>query len=173
MRYVPLVALRLRHPYYADERCPDFEVRLSPSGRRVVERHRLIVRPTTDGVVLITAVDGDGVPPIELADDAPITVRVDVRNVGEEYTASEVVQLYVGAPGVAAARPVRELRAFGKVTLEPSKAARVEMTLRPSDLAYYDVGAGAWAVEPGTYTIEVGTSSRDLPLAGEITLSEG
>lgn len=108
-----------------------------------------------------------------IADDAPITVRVDVRNVGEEYTASEVVQLYVGAPGVAAARPVRELRAFGKVTLEPSKAARVEMTLRPSDLAYYDVGAGAWAVEPGTYTIEVGTSSRDLPLAGEITLSEG
>jgi hypothetical protein len=80
VRYVPLVALRLRHPYYADGRCPDFEVRLTASGRRVAERHRLIVRPTADGVVLITAVDGDGVPPIELTDDAPITLELALQN---------------------------------------------------------------------------------------------
>ncbi|MEZ4381198.1 MAG: glycoside hydrolase family 3 C-terminal domain-containing protein [Nannocystaceae bacterium] len=107
-----------------------------------------------------------------IADDAPITVRVDVRNVGE-VAASEVVQLYVGAPGEAAPRPVRELKAFGKVRLEPGAAARVEMTLRPADLAYYDVDAAAWAVEPGAYTIEAGSSSRDLPLNGALTLSAG
>ncbi|MEZ4382385.1 MAG: hypothetical protein R3A79_13625 [Nannocystaceae bacterium] len=80
MRYVPLVTLRIRHPYYGDGRCPDFEVRLSASGRRVVERHRLIARPTADGLTLIAAVDGEGAPPVELADDTAIGLELALRN---------------------------------------------------------------------------------------------
>lgn len=80
MRYVPLVALKLHHPFYGDGGCPDFEIRLSASGRRVVERHRLIARPTNAGLTLITAVDGNGTPPVELSQDAPLGFELVLQN---------------------------------------------------------------------------------------------
>ncbi len=103
--------------------------------------------------------------------DGTLTVTVDLHNRGERAGA-EVVQLYVGAPGAALRRPVRELKAFGKVHLDADERARLVMSVRTSELAYYDVAGSSWRVEPGRYTIEAGTSSRDLPLHGELVLLE-
>lgn len=170
MRYVPLVALRLRHPYYADERCPDFEVRLSPSGRRVAERHRLIVRPTTDGVVLITAVDGDGVPPVELADDAPITFELALRN--PDFSRFTDLSAYAGnaAPRLVNADAptggeltLGEREAWGGESLRVQGGAGQERFVlagrpRPGvELASFivegDAGVSVSAYEPATRTL--------------------
>lgn len=109
-------------------------------------------------------------PQASIDADASLKVTVDLENTGDRAGA-EVVQLYVGAPGEAVPRPLRELRAFGKVALDPGERIRLEMSLRTDDLAYYDALGSAWRVEPGRYRIEVGTSSRDLPLSGEIELT--
>jgi hypothetical protein len=47
----------------------------------------------------------------------------------------------------------------------------VPLVLRAADLAFYDTGTSAWQVEPITYDVEVGPSSRDLPLQGSFTIA--
>jgi len=78
-----------------------------------------------------------------------------------------VAQLYVGDPQSSLPRPPRELKAFRKVFLRPGETKRVEIDLSPRDLAFYSDAARAWVVEAGEFTVAVGGSSRDLPLAGE------
>jgi len=90
-----------------------------------------------------------------------LDVTVDVQNVGER-DGQEVVQLYVSAPGVQLERPARELRAFRKLELSAGERARVQISLGARDLAYWDEGAGAWALEPGRYRVQVGGSSADI-----------
>jgi len=80
---------------------------------------------------------------------------------------AEVAQLYVGDPQSSLPRPPRELKAFRKVFLRPGETKRVEIDLSPRDLAFYSDAARAWVVEAGEFTVAVGGSSRDLPLAGE------
>ncbi len=123
----------------------------------------------------------------------PVTVEVDVRNTGER-AGSEVVQLYVEPVDPAIQRPVRELKAFRKVRLEPGAEATVTLELEPRAFAYYDVAdptyrdhlsaapvpaegdalhreEAGWWVDPGTYVIHAGRSSRDF--AGDVTVTLG
>jgi beta-glucosidase len=60
-------------------------------------------------------------------------------------------------------RPVKELRGFKKVTLAPGETATVSLAITPESLAFYDVRM-QYVVEPGEFTIMVGTSSRDADL---------
>jgi beta-glucosidase len=64
----------------------------------------------------------------------------------------------------------RDLKAFTRVHLEPGETRTVPLEVRAADLAYWDVGAGAWAVEPITFDVHVGPSAADLPLAGSFTV---
>ena len=98
-----------------------------------------------------------------------ITVSLTVTNTGSR-AGQEVVQLYAGRTDVAGARPVRELRAFTKVALEPGAATRVSFTLTERDLSRWSVRAGGWVLEPGPYRLDVGASSRDLRLGAEVVL---
>jgi beta-glucosidase len=96
--------------------------------------------------------------------DDELFVSVDVTNTGS-VAGEEVVQLYVSYDGSAVDRPVRELKSFARVHLEPGESRSVGLVLRIRDLAYYDDVAGAWLTERIPHTVYAGSSSRDLPLS--------
>jgi beta-glucosidase len=98
-----------------------------------------------------------------LADDGMLRARVQVTNIGGR-SGDEVVQLYVGAVGSSVERAVRDLRAFQRVSLAAGETKTVTLKVPVSDLAYFDVAADRFVVEPIEYVAQVGSSSRDLPL---------
>jgi beta-glucosidase len=116
------------------------------------------------------ALDRTEVSPDELADGGTVTVSVDVTNTGPR-TGKQVVQVYVRDRGACVYRPDRELRAFTKVALEPGESTRVELPLGQRAFAFWDVAADGWTVEPGTFEVLVGVSSRDLRGRAELTVT--
>lgn len=92
---------------------------------------------------------------------ADLAVSVDVTNSGK-VTGKEVVQLYIGDDESSVDRPVKELKGFRKVALEPGETKTVTFTVTPDMLKYYDASAGEWVLEPGVFTAYVGSSSRDI-----------
>ncbi len=102
----------------------------------------------------------------ELTTADTLRVTVDLTNSGA-HDGDEVVQLYVGANDSTLDRPLRELRAFARVTLEAGASTSVELAVDVTDLAYWDVSEGQWQVEPLSYTVYVGPSSRVLPLTAD------
>jgi beta-glucosidase len=101
----------------------------------------------------------------EIAPDGSVRVAVDVTNTGG-MAGDEVVQLYVSYRGSRVQRAPKDLRGFARVHLAPGQTATVPLEVRAADLAYWDVDAGAWRVEPIEYGVHVGPSSRELPLEG-------
>lgn len=91
-------------------------------------------------------------------------LEVRVKNTGE-VAGQEVVQLYVEERQPCVVRPARALRAFAKVALALGEEKRVTFALNRRDFAYYDPAVHGWEVNPGTFDIRVGGSSRDLPLS--------
>ncbi|MEU3463911.1 glycoside hydrolase family 3 C-terminal domain-containing protein [Streptomyces sp. NPDC006733] len=96
------------------------------------------------------------------------TVSATVTNSGDRAGA-EIVQLYVGAPA-ATGEPVRQLKGFERVELQPGESRRVRFTLTAHDLAHWSDTADGWTTAPGAYRILVGDSSRNLPLTGTLTV---
>ena len=92
-----------------------------------------------------------------------IVVQVDVANTGDR-AGSEVVQVYVAYPESAVERPRKELKAFRKVRLEPGEVQSFALALPTQRLAWYDAAQEAFVVEPGRYTLLVGTSSHPTGL---------
>ncbi|KAH9892098.1 glycoside hydrolase superfamily [Xylariomycetidae sp. FL2044] len=100
--------------------------------------------------------------------DVVATVSARVSNTGG-VAGAEVAQLYVGFPA-AAGEPVRQLRGFEKVALEPGASATVKFELTRRDLSVWDTGAQEWKLEAGVYTMYVAASSRDLKGSATITI---
>jgi beta-glucosidase len=92
--------------------------------------------------------------------DEVISVQTTVQNTGS-LAGAEVAQLYLSFP-TEADQPVRILRGFEKVNITAGSSAAVSFSLRRRDISYWDVAAQKWAVANGTYTLSVGSSSRDL-----------
>ena len=88
------------------------------------------------------------------------TVEVDVANTGT-LRGDEVVQLYVRDDFSSVTRPVLELKAFKRITLEPGQSSTVTFTIKPRDLWFYNMDMKR-VVEPGTFTIFAGPNSVDL-----------
>ena len=86
-----------------------------------------------------------------------VTVTVDVKNTGSRKGA-EVVQLYIRDEYSSVARPVKELKGFKKIWLEPGQTQAVSFTINPELLSFYDTNM-KWVIEPGDFSIMVGTSS--------------
>jgi beta-glucosidase len=104
-------------------------------------------------------------------DDAQsLTVAATVTNTGSR-AGKEVVQVYLSPPASAVARPVRELKAFAKVALEPGESRRVHLILTRRDLSYFHPGQRRWVIEGGEFGIAVGASSRDLRLTATVTVT--
>ncbi|MFE4468715.1 beta-glucosidase [Leifsonia sp. NPDC056824] len=112
------------------------------------------------------------------AADGRVRVTCTVTNVGG-VAGAEVVQLYVGDPEAEVHRPLRELRGFEKIALEPGGTATVSFDLESRDFGYWDTAStrpdgrsGLWRQEGGAFTIEVGASSRDIRLTAAIDLPD-
>ncbi len=90
-----------------------------------------------------------------------VEAELEIANAGPREGV-EVVQLYVAAPDASTSRPRRELRAFACVELEAGASRRVRLALDGRAFSQYVVEEGRWAVDPGSYHIEVGASSRDI-----------
>ncbi|SNT65449.1 beta-glucosidase [Asanoa hainanensis] len=97
-------------------------------------------------------------------DDLAVELTCTVKNTGDRV-GKETVQLYVGAPHGKVTRPVRELKAFVKISLYPGEQRTVTFHLGARDLAYWSSAHRRWVVEAGTYQLFVGASSRDLRLS--------
>ena len=76
---------------------------------------------------------------------------------------SEVVQMYIRDLISSVTRPVKELKGFQKVFLNPGEKKTVELEIRPESLAFYNIEM-KYVVEPGEFEIMIGTSSRDSDL---------
>lgn len=100
---------------------------------------------------------------------AAVKVSVDVTNTGKRAGA-EVLQCYVSDPECSVERPVKELRSFGKVFLQPGETKTVEMLVNNRGFAFYDVTSKAFLVEPGEFVIHVGTSSDRIVESATIQL---
>ncbi len=90
----------------------------------------------------------------------PIEVAVTVSNSGK-VAGEEVVQLYVRDLVGSVTRPVKELKGFQKIKLEPGASQQVRFTLTAKDLAFYTRNMD-FAAEPGAFKVYVGTNSRDV-----------
>ncbi|GKT50518.1 putative beta-glucosidase M [Colletotrichum spaethianum] len=89
----------------------------------------------------------------------------DVKNTGT-VAASEVTQLYVGIPN----GPVKQLRGFEKILLQPKELKTVTFPLTRRDLSTWDVFQQNWVLQKGEYTIYIGASSRDVRLTSKLVL---
>lgn len=104
-----------------------------------------------------------------LAEGRTLEVSVPVKNVGK-MAGAEVVQLYVSDPECSVDRPVKELKGFGKLYLEPGETGVLKFTLGTDDLAFFDAGKHEWVAEPGVYRVLVGASSADIRAEAEFEL---
>jgi beta-glucosidase len=87
------------------------------------------------------------------------TVSVDITNTGK-MKADEVVQLYIRDNVSSVTRPVKELKGFERITLNAGETKTISFTIDASTLAFYDLKMN-YTVEPGTFTIMVGTASNN------------
>ena len=106
----------------------------------------------------------------EMKDTDTLTVSVNVRNTGK-VKGKEVVQLYVGMPESHTIRPVKELRGFEKIELEPGEEKTVTFTLAKRAFAYYRTDISDWYVESGDYTIMAAKSSRDIACTATVNVT--
>jgi beta-glucosidase len=95
--------------------------------------------------------------------DLPIRVSFDVTNTGQRAGA-EVAQLYVGQRNPRVDRPVKELKGYRKVLLQPGQSRRVTIELNGRSLAYYNPGSSNWVIDPDVFDISVGAASDDIRL---------
>jgi beta-glucosidase len=98
-----------------------------------------------------------------------VTVQVDVTNVGER-TGDEVVQLYIHQEVPLMTRPVKELKAFRRVTIEPRQTRTITFRLAVNQSGFYDRN-DHFVVEPGTVELMVGSSSQDIYCTGSFVIS--
>jgi beta-glucosidase len=99
-----------------------------------------------------------------------VTVTANVTNTGQRAGA-EVAQLYVGDPSTSAVpEPPNQLQGFSKVWLNPGQSRRVSFMLNARSFSFWDTASSSWRVAGGTYHINVGDSSRSLPLTTTIRL---
>ena len=97
----------------------------------------------------------------ELSPDDSITVSADITNTGKR-AGEEVAELYLRDLHPKIDKPVRELKGFSKIALQPGETKTIHFTIKPRDLAYFDVPRHQWKADAGEYEIEIGASSRDI-----------
>lgn len=97
----------------------------------------------------------------KMAADGTLTVTVPVKNTGS-VAGKEVVQLYVGDDKCSVLRPLKELKHFQKIALQPGEEKSVTFTVTPEDLQFYDDKAACWKSEPGKFKLYIGSSSTDI-----------
>ena len=98
----------------------------------------------------------------------PVTVSFTVTNTGKRAGA-EVAELYVGQRSPTIDRPIKELKGFEKVNLNPGQSTKVTLSLDQRSFAFFNAKK-KWDAVAGEYNVVVGNSSDDTSLKGEVTL---
>jgi beta-glucosidase len=106
----------------------------------------------------------------EINNGADVEVSVDVKNIGDRK-GDEVVQLYINDVIASTSKPVKELKGYERITLEPGQTKTVTMKLTPEDLSLFDRNMN-FIVEPGKFSVMVGSSSKDIRLRGVFEVIE-
>ena len=103
--------------------------------------------------------------------DGNFKIAFKVENSGK-VLGTEIPQLYLSMLNSKVARPAKELKAFDRITLKPGETKGVEFYVNRNALAYFNDKNESWITEPGKVKVMVGSSSRDIRLAGEFTISK-
>jgi beta-glucosidase len=106
----------------------------------------------------------------EIHKNESLIIFTDVKNTGERE-GQEVVQLYLHDELASVARPVKELKGFSKIKLEPGEMKTVSFTVTPDQLMLYD-GNMRPVIEPGTFKVMIGASSEDIRLTDCFDVTE-
>ncbi len=109
------------------------------------------------------------ISPRETDSKGEIRISLDVTNTGK-VKGKEVVQLYLRDCLASVTTPIKELKGFRKISLEPGETKKVEFELKKEDLALYNRKM-EYVVEPGTFEVMVGSSSADIRLKGEFEIT--
>ncbi len=110
---------------------------------------------------------GISVSRTKINDNENVQVSVNVKNTGK-MAGKEIVQLYIGKPVSKVIRPLKELKGFEKVYLEPGEQKKVSFELNKRSFAYYNTKIKDWYVESGEYKIMAASSSADIRLAANV-----
>ena len=94
-----------------------------------------------------------------MSTDESVEVSVTVKNVGK-VAGEEVVQWYIRDWVGSVTRPVKELKGFEKILLQPGESKTVKLTITSEVLSFYRADM-SWGVEPGKFSVMVGTNSAN------------
>ena len=90
-----------------------------------------------------------------------LTITVPIKNTGSRE-GQEVVQLYISDKKSSLPRPVKELKAFNKVSLQPGEEKEITFTIDKESLCYFDDARHEWVAEPGQFEAIVAASAGDV-----------
>jgi beta-glucosidase len=110
------------------------------------------------------------IQPKEINSEDDIEITLEVKNTGP-VKGDDVVQLYLNDIISSTSRPVKELKGYEKISLEPGEKKSVKLTLHPEELSLLDRDMN-FVVEPGTFEVMVGRSSNDIKLKGEFEVKK-
>ena len=113
---------------------------------------------------------GLAISPAKVAAGKQVEVTMQVRNSGSR-AGTEIVQLYVHDVKSSVDRPLKELKGFQRVTLNPGEAKDVAFTLDQSAMSFFSTAKDDWVAEPGVFEVWIGASSRDIRLKGAFELA--
>jgi beta-glucosidase len=108
------------------------------------------------------------IEPAHVLLEGSVTIQMEIKNAGER-TGDEVVQLYVRDRFASIPRPVKELKGFKRLTLEPGETRQLSFDVQVDQLAFYDEALHL-IVEPGTIEVMLGSSSDDIRLEGSFEI---
>jgi beta-glucosidase len=100
-----------------------------------------------------------------------VTAEFELTNTGERAGA-EVAELYVHQDNPTLPRPLKELKGFKKVFLQPGEKQTVSIPLDPRAFAFYDPAKAGWVAQSDDYKIQIGSSSRDIRLQDNFHLAQ-
>jgi len=105
----------------------------------------------------------------EMNEKEILTVTIPIKNTGK-VKGKEIVQLYIGDEKSSLERPVKELKGFQKIELNPGEEKVVEFNITSNDLKFYDEAIQDWKAEQGKFNIFIGSSSTDIRAKAKFNL---
>ena len=98
-----------------------------------------------------------------------LVVTLAVTNTGA-LEGNEVIQIYVASPRENVHRPIRELKGFNKVNLKPNETKTVTVIINKEELKFWDIKQNRFALEDGSYLVQVGKNSNEIVLEEKVTI---
>ncbi len=108
----------------------------------------------------------------KISENDELTVTFKIKNTGD-VAGAETAQLYVADNESTIFRPVKELKGFKKVFLEPGEEKKISLVLGRRDFAFWNVNVNDWTVESGSFDIIIGASSEDIRLTATVKVNAG